>query len=197
MAHLVPELVDFILAWLPKPPASIVEIGCGPGSLTRILGERGYDAIGVDPEAPDATGFIRDTLEEFEPDSEFDAAVAVRSMHHLHDMGRAIDNLASALKQGARLVAFEFAVENIDAAADGWLAAHGLPRPVSDPTPDDIIPLGVLVMALAPHFRTLLAEPTTYLAREADREDLVGEEQRAVDAGEIKPAGMRLVLERI
>jgi hypothetical protein len=35
-----------------------------------------------------------------------------------------------------------------------------------------------------------------YLAREAHREDLVVAEEEAIRAGEIKPAGMRLVLER-
>jgi SAM-dependent methyltransferase len=196
VAHLVPELLDFVLAWLPRPPASIVEVGCGSGSLTRMIGEHGYDAIGIDPEAPDSPGFIRVTLEEFERDSEFDAAVAVRSLHHLHDLSRALDNLANALKPGARLVVFEFAVESVDAAADGWLAAHGLPRPVSDPAPDDVMPLGVVRAALDPYFRTLLAEPTTYLAHEADREDLVAAEERAIRDGELKPVGMRLVLER-
>jgi SAM-dependent methyltransferase len=196
MGHLVPDLLDFVFAELPAPPAAVLEVGCGSGALTRALWARGYDALGIDPDAPLGGQFVRTTLEEFRPPTEFDAGVAVRSLHHLHDIDRALDNLRSAIKPGGRLVIFEFAIENVDASAERWLDRRGLPHPVSETHAHDVIPLRRLREALESRFRTARAEPATYLAREADREDLVAAEERAIGNGELKPVGIRLVLER-
>jgi SAM-dependent methyltransferase len=196
MNHLVPDFVEFALRWLPEPPARVVDIGCGSGSLSRRLADAGYDVLGVDPDAPDEPGFLRATLEEFDRRFEFDAAVAVRSLHHLHDLDRALDNLRGAVESGGHVVLFEYAIENVDPAAIGWLDAHGLPHPATQTEAPDVIPLTRLRAALEPRFRTVLAEPAPYLAREAGREDLVAAEGQAIGAGELEPAGMRLVLER-
>ena len=43
---------------LPAPPARVVEIGCGPlGGFVPMLGASGYEAVGVDPVAPDGKDF--------------------------------------------------------------------------------------------------------------------------------------------
>jgi SAM-dependent methyltransferase len=196
VTHLTPELVDFVLRWLPTPRARVLEVGCGDGALTRLLADRGYEMLGLDPDAPDEVGFARATLEELEPRQEFDAAVAVRSLHHLHDPDGALDNLRDAITPGGRLVVFEFAIENVDATAERWLSEHRLPHPVTETDHHEVIPLGRLRDELERRFRPLLAEPSTYLAREAGREDLVAAEEAAIDAGQLKAAGMRLVLER-
>jgi SAM-dependent methyltransferase len=196
MAHLTPDLLEFVLRWLPRPGTRVLEVGCGDGSLTRLLAERGYQTLGLDPDAPNEPGFGRGTLEELDPVAAFDAAVAIRSLHHLHDPDRALDNLRDALGPGARLVVFEFSIRNVDAAARRWLAAHELPHPVTETDRADVIPLDRLRPELERRFRPLLAEPAGYLSREAGREDLVAAEESAIRAGELKPAGLRLVLER-
>ena len=217
MAHLTPDLLEFIVGWLPASPARVLEVGCGEGDLTRRLAERGYEVLGLDPDAPDEDRdsgrrplspqqrvrrpsrrmrFTRSTLEEFEPRAAFDAAVAVRSLHHLHDADRALDNLRDALVPGGRLVLFEFAIENVDASAERWLAAHGIPHPVTETDHHDVLPLDRLRVQLDRRFRPLIAVPAPYLAREAGRVDLVAAEEQAISAGEIQPAGMRLVLDR-
>jgi SAM-dependent methyltransferase len=195
-AHLTPELWGFILRWLPARPARVLDIGCGDGTLTRRLVGEGYDATGLDPEAPREEGYLRDTLEEFRSTATFDAAVAVRSLHHLHDQDRALDNLQALLRPGGRLIAFEFAVEHVDDAAHQWLEARGLPPPVGEPSMDEVIPLAELRVDLDRRLRLLASEPATYLAREADREDLVREEEAATRSGVLRPAGMRLAYER-
>lgn len=196
MAHLTPDLLEFVLRWLPPPGARVLEVGCGDGSLTRLLAARGYEALGLDPDAPNEPGFGRGTLEELDPVAAFDAAVAVRSLHHLHDVGRALDNLRDSIGPGGRLVVFEFSIEAVAPEAERWLAAHGLPHPVTETDHHDVIPLAVLREELDRRFRVLSAEAAGYLAREAGREDLVAAEERAIRAGELKPAGLRLVLER-
>ena len=43
-----------VRARLPEAPARVVELGCGPlGGLVPGLRAAGYDAVGVDPAAPD------------------------------------------------------------------------------------------------------------------------------------------------
>ena len=185
-----------MLRWLPAPPARVLDVGCGDGALTRLVAERGYETLGLDPDAPDEAGFTRATLEELASSPAFDAAVAVRSLHHLRDAGRALDNLRDAISPGGRLVTFEFAIEHVDAAAERWLAAQGLPHPVTEADHPDVIPLERLRAELERRFRLLHAEHAPYLAREAGREDLVSAEELAIRAGKVKPAGMRLVLER-
>jgi len=37
---------------LPAPPASVVDLGCGTGTLSVLLAEQGYDVRGVDISAP-------------------------------------------------------------------------------------------------------------------------------------------------
>ena len=195
--HLTPELWGFILDWLPARPARVLDIGCGDGTLTRRLIGEGYDATGLDPDAPREEGYLRDTLEAFRSTATFDAAVAVRSLHHLHDPVRALDNLQALLRPGGRLVAFEFAVEHLDDAARRWLAAEGVAPPVSEPGVDEVIPLGELRAELEQRLDVLASEPSTYLAREGGREDLVAKEEAAVLAGMLRPAGMRLAYERL
>ena len=196
-AHLTPELWAFILHWLPARPARVLDIGCGDGTLTRRLVGEGYDATGLDPEAPREEGYLRDTLEEFRSQATFDAAVAVRSLHHLHDPVLGLDNLQALLRPGGRLVAFEFAVEHLDDDARRWLSSEGVAPPVSEPGLNEVIPLGELRAELERRFGVLDSEPATYLAREGGRQDLVGAEEAAVRAGILRPAGVRLAYERL
>ena len=77
----------------------------------------------------------------------------------------------------------------------GWLRRVS-PHPVSETDHHDVIPLDRLRVQLERRFRTVFAEAAPYLAREAGREDLVEAEERAIRAGELRPAGLRLVLER-
>lgn len=37
-----------LLAWLPPPPASVADLGCGTGSISTLLATEGYQVIGVD-----------------------------------------------------------------------------------------------------------------------------------------------------
>jgi hypothetical protein len=104
--------------------------------------------------------------------------------------------LQGLLRPGGRLISFEFAVEHVDDAARQWLRGRGLPPPVGESSVDEVISLSELRVDLDRRFRLLASEPATYLAREADREDLVREEEAATRSGVLRPAGMRLAYER-
>jgi SAM-dependent methyltransferase len=196
-SHLTPELLAFVSASLPDPPARVLEVGCGNGELSRKLAAAGWEVTGIDPEAPRDGPFLRTTLEEFRPDAFFDAAVAVRSLHHLEDLDRGLDILASQLHPRGRLILFEFAAEHVDAAALRWLAERKLPPPIEEEHRREIWDLAAQRDRLERRFGELVAEPAPYLAREAGRPELEGEERAAIVDGTLRPAGIRLVYEKL
>jgi SAM-dependent methyltransferase len=192
-AFLTPELLGFLAEWLPPPPARVLEVGCGEGELTRRLAEDGHRALGIDPRAPEEGPFERTTLEAFRTDEPFDAAVAIRSLHHVHDLDAALASLRRALRPGGRLVLFEFASEHVDADSQNWLVRHGLDTRRG--VPPDIIPVAVLMRELPKSLALVSERWGGYLARECGREDLHEIEEAAIAAGELQPIGAWLVYE--
>lgn len=195
-AHLNDELWAHLWRWLPAPPAEVLDVGCGYGRSTRVLRERGYRALGVDPAAPDEPGFVRAGIEELDLPGEFDAAVAIRSLHHVHDLEVGVDALADALRPKARLVVFEFAIEAVDGAALRWCHDNGLRRPPRPETTPEVTPLAAVRIALERRFQPIDETPTPYHALEAGRFDLESAERSEIAAGRLLPAGSRLVYER-
>jgi SAM-dependent methyltransferase len=189
------ELWAYLERWLPRSPASVVDIGCGAGETTWRLADSGYAALGIDPEAPKAPGFRRIGLEQLEPHNAFDAAVAIRSLHHVHDLRAGVDALAAALRPGARMVVFEFAIEAVDERAERWCAEHGLRRPTTAASAPEVTPLAAVRAALERRFRELDAERVPYLAKEAGRADLEAVELEEISSGRLAAAGARLAYE--
>jgi len=76
----------FVRDQLPRPPARVVELGCGEagGQVTALL-SAGYDATGVDPEAPEGPVYQRIPFEDYWPDTPLDAVIASLSLHHAAD----------------------------------------------------------------------------------------------------------------
>ena len=114
------DLLAFVTAHLPAPPASVLEVGCGRGELARALVETGREVTGIDPEAPDGPPFVRVTLEHFETPDRFDAVVAASSLHHLHDFPAALDKICRLLAPGGVLVVDDYAKERVDQATAEW-----------------------------------------------------------------------------
>ena len=193
--HLNPELWDFVRDHLPTPPARVLDVGCGAGESTRELAAAGFEAVGVDPVAPGEPGFIRGRLEDFEADRPFDAALAIRSLHHLDEPELAIARLRRALAEGAPLVLFEFDVEAVDDAARAWVAERGLAAPIGADHVHEVLSLAALRELLAERFRLVEEAPEPYMAREAGRPELEAEEREAIVAGRLRPSGARLVYE--
>jgi SAM-dependent methyltransferase len=106
---------------LPEPPARVVDIGCGAlGGFVPFLQSDGYEALGVDPEAPDSANYRRVEFERLEARQRFDAAIASTSLHHVSDPDEVIDRLAAALTRGGTLVVVEWASESFDEATARW-----------------------------------------------------------------------------
>ena len=96
----------------------MLEVGCGrEGGLVAELVAAGYDAVGVDPQAPEGERFVRGRFEELEPEAAYDAVVAGRVLHHVEPLAAGIERLA---RLAPLLLADEFAWDLIDPAAQQW-----------------------------------------------------------------------------
>ena len=106
---------------LPAPPATVVEIGCGQlGGFVPMLRQAGYDAVGIDPAAPEGPWYRRVEFESHRLTEPVRAVVACTSLHHVHDVGAALDLVTSALTPGGSVVVVEWARERFDQATALW-----------------------------------------------------------------------------
>jgi SAM-dependent methyltransferase len=113
------ELADFIAHERP-PPARLLEVGSGDGTLALALVDTGYDVTAIDPAAPPGDLFRRIKLEDLEESEPFDVVVAARSLHHITDLDGALDKVVRLLRGRGVLVVDEFAWDRLDADTADW-----------------------------------------------------------------------------
>ncbi len=83
----IDSLWPFVAGRLPAAPARVLELGCGPlGGFVPSLRASGYDAIGVDRNAPAGPEYRQDDFERHTPPEPVDAVIASRSLHHVGDL---------------------------------------------------------------------------------------------------------------
>ena len=100
----------------------MLDVGCGQGELTTALAVAGYDVLGIDPLAPQGDRFRRILLEDLEPEEgPFDAVVASHSLHHVRDLGQALDRIVALLRPAGALVLDEHGWDLADEATLDWL----------------------------------------------------------------------------
>src|SRR6266705_2356527 len=84
----------FVRDHLPPVPATVVEVGCGSlGGFVPALRREGYDAVGVDPRAPERRGYHRVEFEHYELPRPVAAVVACTSLHHVADLDVVADRI--------------------------------------------------------------------------------------------------------
>ena len=106
---------------LPAPPARVVEIGCGSlGGFVPMLRAEGYDAVGIDPQAPEQPHYRRVEFERAELPPQVDAVIASASLHHVADPAEVIDRITSTLTSGGAVVIVEWAWERFDEQTAAW-----------------------------------------------------------------------------
>jgi SAM-dependent methyltransferase len=211
-------LWPFVLAQLPPPPARVLELGCGPlgGFVPQLLAD-GYDAVGIDRNAPPGEGYRQGDFERDEPGEPVDAIVASRSLHHVGDLDEVLDRVAASLTRGGLVIVAEWRWERFDERSARWCFER-LATPEGDHPGwlqrrrDDWLASGEawdayfsawgrghglhaaerIVEALDRRFERVLEQTGPYLYA-----DLGGvseqDEQAAIDAGEISAAGVRYV----
>jgi len=190
------------VARLPRPPARVLEVGCGvEGGVTPALAAAGYAPLGIDPHAPEGPLFASITLEELDDDGPFAAVVASRVLHHVDPLEPGLDKLA---RLAPLLLVDEFAPERIDAPTREWyeaqhrllVAAGADPLGPSDlrdwaARHPDLHPSHVVLGKLDARFETRYLEWRPYLYRwlgDPATEEL---ERGLIDAGAIRALGFR------
>jgi|tagenome__1003787_1003787.scaffolds.fasta_scaffold20943390_3 SAM-dependent methyltransferase len=199
------DVLAFVRANLPPPPCRVLEVGAGEGELAAALAAAGYavTAIDPDPRGGDVHGVALADLDS-EPEA-FEAAVAIRSLHHVHPLAPSLERLAEVLKPGAPLVIDEMDVVAFDhRAAEWWLrqqagrgqARDGTPQQLVDEHRAHLHPLDAIVAALAAWFDLGPAVRGPWLYRWDLGDAFRDEEQRLISAGQLPAVGARLVAVR-
>jgi len=128
----VVEFETLITTHRCKPGMRILEVGCGGGELALTLARQGHAVVAIDPEAPKGDIFQAVSLEEFRGRGPFDAVVANRSLHHIADLGGALDKISSMLRPAGLLVLCEHAWDILDEPTARWYLER---RATIDPHP--------------------------------------------------------------
>jgi SAM-dependent methyltransferase len=195
------DLLAFVRASLPEPPANVLEIGAGRGQLARELRAGGYTVTAIDPAAePDSDV---EPVSLLEVRGSFDAAVAVVSLHHVEPLGESCAHLASLLPAGAPLVIDEIDADRYDERAAAWWLAQrraiGSPHDHEDPAAmvrglrEHIHPLPAVQAVLARHFVLGPPVPCAYLHRWELHPTLREIEVDLIADGLLPATGARLV----
>lgn len=104
------------IAATASPGASVLDVGCGPGHLTRRLAALGFDATGIDldpamVERATARGAGRYLAADaaslpFE-DGAFDLVMSTLSMHHWRDPHAGLAEIGRVVRPGGRVLIWD------------------------------------------------------------------------------------------
>ena len=114
----------FVLDQIGHSPARVLEVGCGNGELAVVLDRAGYSVTAIDPRAPEGQIFRRVGIEEFAEPGPFDHVVAILSLHHVDNIGGALNKMSNLLRSGGTLIVVEFAWDRIDVKTAEWARAR-------------------------------------------------------------------------
>lgn len=111
-AGFVPVLGEpLVLLLAPRPGEYILDLGCGEGSLTGVIGASGCRVLGIDAD-PGMIARARERglevrlldAHDLSADAEFDAVFSNAALHWMNDPDRVVDNVYRALRPGGRFV---------------------------------------------------------------------------------------------
>jgi SAM-dependent methyltransferase len=160
------QTLTFVLANV-KPPALVLEVGCGDGVLAKLLIDAGFSVTAIDKnkEAIEKSGkngipAIEVDFLEYAPNIAFDVVLFSRSLHHIETPPNAVKHACTMLKDNGMILLEDFCAELMDQASALWffglksvLAANGKPQKGYGPKLDDgQVPANPVDVWYAHHF---------------------------------------------
>lgn len=198
------DVLAFVRSSLPAPPARILEIGAGRGELASALRACGYAVTAIDPAAEPGTAV--EPLSLLDVRGDFEAAVAVVSLHHVDPLEESCAHLASLIAPGGPLVIDEIDISRYDERAAGWWLAQRQTLGFSDEDRgaseilaylrEHVHPLAKISAALRPSFELGRPIPEAYLHRWELRPSLREVEVDLIADGLLPATGARLIATR-
>jgi trans-aconitate methyltransferase len=123
----------------PRAGERILDLGCGPGHLTKRISESGAQVVGIDA-SPSMIGQARQNFPELHFvlqdaasmtfDNEFDAVFSNAALHWMLDPAAVVRGVSKALRTGGRFVAEMGGKGNIQTIVDAVHHVVGKYHPV-------------------------------------------------------------------
>ena len=209
---------------LLAPGLSVLDVGCGPGTLTAEIARRVAPGavVGMDlnpemiaaAEAATVPGalpnlvFYRGDVRESAWRGEFDLVNAARVLQWIRDAGAAVAAMARAVRPGGRVVLLDFAHGKAEwsrppaawtrfyQAFLEWRGAAGLDNAIADRLPAMCEAVGLADVRVRPHVETVRAgEPDFYRAAGIWRLVIESRGRQMVAAGHLGEAERRAALD--
>ena len=120
------ESVAFVRQHL-QPGAAILDVGCGDGTVARLLSDNGFKVTAIDrneeaiakAKSLGVAGVCADFL-QYRPTSSFDALLFSRSLHHISPIQAAVAHALALLKNDGLLLLEDFGAELMDSKSAIW-----------------------------------------------------------------------------
>jgi SAM-dependent methyltransferase len=184
---------EFVLGQIGDLPARVLEVGCGEGELARALAYAGHSVTAIDPRAPEGTIFRRVRLEEFSEPGPFDYVVASQSLHHVEDLGRALEKVTNLLRAGGALIVVERARGGERGGRDHGDHADPAEAHFAGWAEEGFHDFGRMRDELGRRFVERHFEWVPYLYPDLDEGTSEADESAAIEVGAINATGFRYV----
>jgi SAM-dependent methyltransferase len=158
---------------LPPAPARVLDAGCGDGTLAEGLRAKGYTvtAIDIDPSLASPSVQVADIC-TYE-DQPFDAVIFSLSLHHVHDLARAVKQSRHLLAPAGLVIVDEFAWERADdTVADVFYGEPGSLRRWREHH-RELHAGHTMIEAISAHFRVRSLRNAPYLHRYLEDDTLL------------------------
>lgn len=201
----VSDVLAFVRANLPPPPARVLEVGAGDGELADALAIAGYDVVAIDPEPAGANVRACALHALDEPAASFDAATAIVSLHHVDPLAESLRRLAEVVKPAGTVLVDEFDVAAFNISAAAWWLERRRSLSADDvATAEELVdkhrahlhPLHRIVAMLERCFHVGIPVRGAYLYRWDLNESFRNEEEDSIARAQIPAVGARFVAHR-
>ena len=117
---------NFVLGALGPLPRRVLDVGAGDGGLAKKLARAGHSVVAIDTSARNVEQAVARGVDarvanwpDFD-DSQFDAIIFNRSLHHIHPVDAAVAKAAASLQPGGMLFVEDFAFADASRSTIQW-----------------------------------------------------------------------------